>query len=382
VCRRAGSARRGGARLIADLKTRAALFHGPGRPLEVREIELEEPRADEVLVRIVAVGICGTDLHNVKGEWQRPTPMVLGHEGAGVVAEVGARVSSLRPGDRVVLSWAPACGECPDCKRGRPAACVPLHRAIAAGTLVDGRTGMSVDGQTVYRGTATGALAERLVVAERAALPIGEGIPFEQAALLGCAALTGVGAVLFAACVEAESSVLVVGGGGVGQFVLSGARLAGARTVVCAEPLEARREQALRLGAAAAVSPKELKPTMRELLPDGADYAFDAVGESDTTALALRWTRSGGTCVIVGLPAAPAPLELDPAEFNRREKRLTGTMYGSEDPAIALPILLNHLRAGRLDLDALLGPRFPLDRVNEAVEASLAGSAGRVLVMP
>src|SRR5947207_5525332 len=126
-----------------EVKTRAAVFHGAGRPLEVREIELEEPRADEVLVRMVAVGICGTDLHSVKGEWQRPTPMVLGHEGAGVVEEVGQAVSSIRPGDRVVLSWAPSCGECADCARSRPAACVPLHRAIAAGTLVDGRTGMS-----------------------------------------------------------------------------------------------------------------------------------------------------------------------------------------------------------------------------------------------
>src|SRR6266403_5891830 len=170
------------------LRTRAALFHGAGRPLEVREIELEKPRADEVLVRIAAVGLCGTDLHNIKGEWQRPTPMVLGHEGAGVIEQVGSDVSSLRPGDHVVLSWAPACGDCADCRRGRPAACVPLHRAIGDGTLVDGRTGMSLDGQTVYRGTATGALTERLVVTERAALPVGNQVPLELAALLGCAA--------------------------------------------------------------------------------------------------------------------------------------------------------------------------------------------------
>jgi S-(hydroxymethyl)glutathione dehydrogenase / alcohol dehydrogenase len=364
------------------LKTKAALFRGPGHPLEVREIELEEPRADEVLVRIAAVGICGTDLHSVKGEWRRPTPIVLGHEGAGVVEEVGTDASSVRPGDRVVLSWAPACGDCADCRRGRPAACVPLHRAIAAGTLVGGRTGMSVDGETVYRGTATGALSERLVVAERVALPIGEDVPLEHAALLGCAALTGIGAVLFAAHVESEASVLVVGGGGVGQFVLRGARLAGAGTIVCVEPVEARREQALRLGGAAAVAPEDLKEMMRELLPDGADYGFDAVGEPDTTALALRWTRSGGTCVVVGLPAAPSRLELDPAEFNRREKRLTGTMYGSEDPALALPVLLEHVRSGRLQLESLLGPRFPLDRVNDAIAASLAGSPGRVLVIP
>jgi len=364
------------------LRTRAALFLGAGRPLEVREIELEEPQADEVVVRMAAVGICGTDLHDVKGEWTRPTPMVLGHEGTGVVEEVGRSVSSLRRGDRVVLSWAPSCGECSDCRRGRPAVCVPLHRAIGAGTLVDGRTGMSLEGETVYRGTATGALAERVVVAQKVALPLGDDIPLEEAALLGCAALTGVGAVLFAARVETETTIVVVGAGGVGQFVLQGARLAGAQTVVVVDPVEGRREQALRLGATAAVAPEALKGTMRDLLPEGADYAFDAVGAPETTVLALRWTRSGGSCVVVGLPAAGARLDLDPGEFNRREKWLTGTMYGSEDPGVALPILLEHVRAGRLHLRPLLGPTFPLDRVNDAIEASLAGSAGRVIVQP
>lgn len=364
------------------MKTRAAVFHGPGRPLEVCEIELEEPRYDEVLVRMAAVGICGTDLHNVKGEWQRPTPMVLGHEGAGTVEAVGNGVSSFRPGDRVVLSWAPSCRQCADCARGRPAACVPLHRAIAAGTLVDGRTGMSLNGETVYRGTATGALVERLVVAERVALALGDDVPLEEAALLGCAALTGVGAVLFAARVEPGASVVVVGAGGVGQFVLQGARLAGAETLVSVDPVAARRDQALRLRATAAVAPGELKKTMPELLPDGADYAFDAVGNPETTELALRSTRSGGTCVVVGLPAVGARFDLDPGEFNRREKWLTGTMYGSEDPAVALPILLEHVRAGRLQLRPLLGPTFRLDDVNDAIEASLAGSAGRVVVQP
>jgi S-(hydroxymethyl)glutathione dehydrogenase/alcohol dehydrogenase len=364
------------------MKTRAAVFHGPGRALEVREIELEELRDDEVLVRMVAVGICGTDLHNIKGEWQRPTPMVLGHEGAGIVEEVGNTVASVRPGDRVVLSWAPSCGECDDCARGRPAACVPLHRAIGAGTLVDGRTGILLDGETLYRGTATGALAERVVVAARVALPLGEDVPLEEAALLGCAALTGVGAALFAARVQPDTSVVTVGAGGVGQFVVQGALLAGASTVVSVDPVEGRRDQAVQLGATAAVAPDRLKNTMRELLPNGADYGFDAVGNPETTELALRWTRSGGTCVVVGLPAAGARFDLDPGEFNRREKWLTGTMYGSEDPAVALPILLEHVRAGRLQLRALLGPTFRLDDVNDAIEASLAGSAGRVVVQP
>jgi S-(hydroxymethyl)glutathione dehydrogenase / alcohol dehydrogenase len=188
--------------------------------------------------------------------------------------------------------------------------------------------------------------------------------------------------VLFAARVQPSSSVVVVGAGGVGQFVVQGARLAGAETVVSVDPVVARREQALQLGATAAVGPEDLKSTMRELLPEGADYAFDAVGAPETTGLALRWTRSGGSCVVVGLPSAGARLDLDPGEFNRREKWLTGTMYGSEDPAVALPILLEHVRAGRLALRPLLGPSFPLERINDAIEASLAGSAGRVVVQP
>lgn len=364
------------------LRTRAAVFRGAGRPLDVDEIELEEPRAHEVLVRMSAVGICGTDLHSIKGEWERPTPMVLGHEGAGVVEAVGSDVSAVAPGDRVVLSWAPSCGECADCRRGRPAACVPLHRAIGAGTLVDGRTGMSVGGETVYRGTATGALTERLVVSERVALPVGEELPLEEAALLGCAALTGVGAALFAARVVPGSSVVVVGAGGVGQFVVQGARVAGAEEIVAVDPVEARREAALSVGATAAFAPDELRAGLRERFPEGADYAFDAVGAADTTALALRSTRSGGTCVIVGLPPAGQRLDLDPADFNRREKFLTGTMYGSEDPAVALPVLLDHVRAGRLDLRSQLGPVFPLERINDAFDASLAGAPGRVVVTP
>jgi S-(hydroxymethyl)glutathione dehydrogenase / alcohol dehydrogenase len=362
------------------VRSRAAIFNGPGRPLEVHEIDVAEPGPGDVLVRMAAVGICGTDLHLIRGEWQRPTPMVLGHEGAGVVEAVGSGVRALEEGDRVVLSWAPSCGECADCRRGRPAACLVLHRALGAGTLPDGSTGMTLDGHPVYRGTATGALTERLVVSEKVALPLGGDVPLEQAALLGCAALTGVGAALFAARVQPESSVVVVGAGGVGQFVVQGARIAGATTIVCVDPLEPRQERARALGATDAGHPDELAELLRTAAPDGADYAFDAVGDPETSSLALRSTRSGGVCVLVGLPAAGARLDLDPAEFDRREKWLTGTMYGSEDPAVALPILLDHVRAGRLELASLLGDRFPLERVDEAFRASLAGPPGRVLV--
>jgi S-(hydroxymethyl)glutathione dehydrogenase/alcohol dehydrogenase len=361
------------------MKTRAAVFWGPGEPFTVEELDLAEPGPQDVVVRMVAVGICGTDLHNVKGEFQRPTPSVLGHEGAGVVEEVGRDVTGLAPGDEVVLSWAPSCGECGDCLRGRPAACTRLHAAIGAGTLVDGTTGLSLGGETVYRGTATGCLAERVVVASKVALPV-RGVPLREAALLGCAALTGVGSVLFAARVTPGSSVLVVGAGGVGQFVVQGARIAGAETIVAVDPVAARRSRALALGATQAVDPGELETALADVAPEGVDFGFDAVGYPGTTETALACVRSSGTVVMVGLPPAGSRLDLDPAIFLRREKWLTGTMYGSEDPAVALPILLGHVRDGRLELGSLVGPEFALDDVNEAIEASLAGSPGRVLV--
>ncbi len=364
------------------MKSRAGIFRGAGQAFEVVELDLDEPGPRDVVVRMAAVGICGTDLHSVRGEWERPTPIVLGHEGAGVVERVGSAVSLVRPGDEVVLSWAPSCGACGDCLAGRPARCVPLQRAIGSGTLVDGTTGMWLDGEIVYRGTATGALSELVVVDERVALPTGGGIPLEQAALLGCAALTGVGAVLFAARVVAGSSVLVIGAGGVGQFVVQGARIAAARTIVVVDPLAERRAQAIASGATHVGAPDEIGEALREAGLKGVDYAFDAVGDPSTTSLALRYTGNGGTAVIVGLPAGGQRLDLDPAEFTRREKRLTGTMYGSEDPAVAMPVLLAHVRSGRLDVASLVGRSFALGELNEAIAASMSGEPGRMLVRP
>ena len=363
------------------MRTRAAIFHAVGQPFEIAEIDLDDPRPDEVVVRMAAVGICGTDLHQVKGEFRRPTPMVLGHEGAGVVEEVGSAVTRVRPGDEVVLSWAPSCGTCAGCRRGRPATCKKLNAAIPNGTLPDGRTGMSYRGETVYRGTATGCFADRVVVSEQVALPVA-GVALEEAALLGCAVLTGVGAVLYAAHLEAGSSVLVLGAGGVGQFVVQGARIAGAGTIVVCDPAEARRQQVLRLGATHAVEPEGLKETLKEALPDGADVGFDAVGDPATTATTLHFTRDGGLAVIVGLPAAGLRLDLDPFELIRKEKRLTGTLYGSEDPAVSLPAMLELVRGGRLELASLLGTRYPLEEIDAAVAESLAGAPGRVLLIP
>ena len=197
-------------------------------------------------MRIDAVGICGSDLHVVKGEWVRPRPMVLGHEGAGVVEAVGADVDGLAVGDRVILSWAPACGECGPCLAGRTTACLPLRAGIGAGTLPDGTTRLSADGETIYRMTAVGALAERVVMPASGVLKLTHELPAAEAALLGCAALTGIGA---AREVAAGDVVVVIGAGGVGQFCVQGARLRGASAIVVVDPLPARRALARAVGA-------------------------------------------------------------------------------------------------------------------------------------
>ena len=378
-----GDRRQDGRRRARRVKSRAAVFHGAGQPLEVREIELDEPRPSDV----ARADVGGRDLRH---------RAALDPRRVGAADPVGARARGRGGGRggrrRRSRRCSPATRSCSpgrrraaiaaDCRRGRPAACINLHRAIGNGTLVDGTTGMTIDGETLYRGTATGCLQERITVTERCALPIGGGVSLEEAALLGCAAMTGVGAVLFAARTEPGETVLVIGAGGVGQFCVQGARIAGAAAIVVVDPLEARLELARELGATHTTGPDGLKELMKEIAPDGADRALDVVGNPETTATALRFTRSGGTCVIVGIPATGERLDLDFGEFNRREKFLTGTMYGSEDPAVALPMLLDHARAGRLQLRELLGPSFPLEQVNEAFDASLAGVAGRVLVSP
>ena len=361
------------------MRVRAALFEAPGAPLVVRTIDLEGPGPGDALVRIDAVGICGSDLHVVKGEWVRPRPMVLGHEGAGVVEAVGADVDGLAVGDRVILSWAPSCGECGPCLAGRTTACLPLRAGIGAGTLPDGTTRLSADGETIYRMTAVGALAERVVMPASGVLKLTHELPAAEAALLGCAALTGIGA---AREVAAGDVVVVIGAGGVGQFCVQGARLRGATAIVAVDPLPARRSLARAVGATHDCDPADLPALLAALAPDGADCALEAVGSPATAALALASVRPGGRATLVGMPPAGARLDLDPAEFTNREKVLTGTVYGSGDPAEALPALLADVAAGRVLLTPLVGPSFPLERADEAIQAALAGEPGRVIVTP
>ena len=363
------------------MNTRAALFTGDAE-LEVRDVELAPLGARDVIVRMQAVGVCGSDLHVVKGEWPRPTPMVLGHEGAGVVEQIGAEVSDLVVGQRVIAIWAPSCGECVPCRRATPTACVEARAAIGRGEMLDGRTGYSIDGGPVYRMTTVGAFAERVLLPASSLVPLPDAVEIEHAALLGCASLTGVGAVENAAQVGTGDTVLVVGAGGVGLFAVQGARISGAREILVVDPNLERLELASALGATAVGVPDAVDDLVAERVPGGVDHAIEAVGHAETVQLAIDATHPGGRIALVGLPRAGARLDLDGFGLVAQQKTLIGSMSGSRDPRAQLGHLLGLVAAGELELAPLLGESYSLERINDAVRASLAGAPGRVIVRP
>ena len=357
----------------------AALFDAPSKPLRVEAVELEAPGPQDVLVKMAAVGICGSDLHVVRGEWERPVPMILGHEGSGTVEAVGDAVTEVAVGDPVVISWAPGCRHCDVCAQGRPAACPNLRQGFAAGPLPDGTTRLSQSGGEIYRMTAVGALATHVLMPQTGVIKLPARVSFEEAALLGCAAITGAGAVINVAQAGPETQAAVFGAGGVGQFVIQGLRMAGARTIVAVDPQASRRAQALTLGATHAVAPDAL-PALVEELGDVLDYTFEAVGSQETFELAVGAVRNGGTTIVVGIPPTGTGVTLGAADIVVREKTVVGSMYGTGEPKVTLDKLLGG--PAQLELASMLGPRFALDEVNAAFDSALGGDEGRVLVLP
>jgi S-(hydroxymethyl)glutathione dehydrogenase/alcohol dehydrogenase len=362
------------------VKTRAALFTAADEPLAVREVELDPLGPEDVLVRMQAVGVCGSDLHVIRGEWQRPTPMVLGHEGSGVIEEVGAEVTGLEPGDRVIIHWAPSCGECPACLAGRPATCAKLRAAIGAGTLLNGTTGISYEGEPVYRMTAVGAFAQHVAVPARSIIPLPDEMSMEEAALIGCAALTGAGVVSNLLEVQPGAKALVVGAGGVGQFVIQALRIAGAEVIAVSDPSEQRREVAAELGATHPVAPEDLGALVEQ--QGGFEAVIEAVGNPATIGTAIEATRIGGTAALVGMAPTGTTASFDPFVFTAQEKSLVGSMYGSADPAVTAAGVLAASTAGEMDLARMLGPSFDLDQINEGIAVALAGDQGRTTILP
>ena len=351
---------------------------------EIDTLELAEPRASEVLVRIVASGVCASDAHTRSGRIPSPLPSVLGHEGAGVVEAVGADVAHVAPGDHVALSWMPSCGRCRHCLAGRPVLCTAAAPHMLAGTLLDGTTRLSKDGEKVFHYSFLSTFATHTVVPAASAVKIAADVPLAVAALVGCAVLTGYGAVVNRANVRPGSSVLIFGAGGVGLSAVMGARTAGAEEIIVVDPVEAKREEATRFGATTTLTPAEgLVDQVRELTEGfGADYAIDAVGAEGILGQAFEATAAGGTIVCVGVPGAEARPSLPGPALVRQEKVVTGSLYGSSRPAMDMPKILDLFKEGRLPLERMISRTYDLAHINSAFDDLAAGVLNRgVLVM-
>jgi NDMA-dependent alcohol dehydrogenase len=365
------------------MRMRGAVLSDPHRPFQVGDLDLEPPRAGEVLVRVAAAGVCHSDWHLVTGATPHPLPVVPGHEGAGVVEAVGAGVRRVRPGDHVALSWAPGCGACFYCLRDRPALCPEYGRLVWAGTMLDGTTRLSWAGRPVYHFSAVACFAEYAVVPEACCVPLGREVPLAVAALIGCAVTTGVGAVLNTARVRPGSSVAVFGAGGVGLCVVLGARLAGASQIIAVDRSEAKGDLARSFGATEALlAGPETNAAIRALTGGrGADYVFEAVGVPAVQEQCLDAVRPGGMLVLAGIAPAGSGTNLPGALITRQEKTVLGTYYGSANPARDFPLYADLYLQGRLDLDRLVSRRYVLEQINEAYAEMLGGSIARGLIV-
>jgi S-(hydroxymethyl)glutathione dehydrogenase/alcohol dehydrogenase len=365
------------------MRMQAAVLWEPGRPVDVREVELASPRQGEVLVQMAACGVCASDLHVVDGAIPEPLPLVLGHEAAGVVVETGAGVERLRAGDHVVLALLPSCGACESCRRGRPSLCEVGGRMAATGTLADGTSRLSADGAMLHHFNSVSAFAEYAVVPESVAVAIRRDVALDVAALIGCAALTGWGAVTRVARVEKGASVAVWGCGGVGLSTIQAARLAGADAIVAVDTRPEKLELATRVGATATVEPRPSADTgrrVRHATKGGADYAFEAIGRPETIREAWEAVRPGGTAVVLGIPPKGSTVTIDTWGFIS-EKSLKGCFLGSARIEEDVPTLVDRYAAGDLRLDELVSDRIGLAGLPAAFDKLRAGDALRQLVV-
>jgi len=350
---------------------RAALLEEAARPLQITEdVEIRDPLPGQVRVRVEHCGVCHSDLSIANGTFPSPLPIVLGHEAAGVVDAVGPHVEGLEPGDHVVLTPCPPCGTCYWCLRGESSICVNAM-AIMTNTFADGSTGLSRDGQIVYRGVGVGAFAEYVLTQATGAVKIPDDVPLNVACVIGCAVQTGVGAVLNTARVEEGATVLVMGLGGIGLSVVQGARIAGAARILASDPVPARREAAARFGATDLVDPSadDVVARAKESTGVGVDYAFETAGRASLIQTGLEATRFGGMTVCVGAPSITESVTIaTPALFTLTEKKLVGCALGSSNSLRDIPRLLALWRAGHLDLEGLITARRPIGEINQALD--------------
>lgn len=371
-------------------RIQAAVYDSTGA-ISIEQVDLAAPGPGEVRVKIAAAGVCHSDLHVTTGAWDVPAPVVLGHEGSGVVSAVGPGVDDLEPGDHVVLSWVPGCGECRACRAGRPAQCSLVASVVApGGTLYDGTTRLSNERGTIHHYLGVSSYAEEVVVPRSGAIKVRKDAPLEDIAIVGCAIATGVGAVRNTAGVQPDSTVAVIGCGGVGLACVQGARLAGASRIVAVDVVAEKLDLARQLGATDVVDASktdDVVAALRELVANGADdagydYVFDAIGKIATTEQAVAALGLGGAAVIVGLPPQGERATFEPLALAEADQRILGSNYGSAVPERDIPALVDEVMAGNLDLASMISGRRPLAEAAAALDDLAAGHALRQLLIP
>lgn len=362
---------------------RGVVFRSPGQEVTVSDITLAPPGPGEVEVAVTAAGVCHSDLHVIRGEWDHPTPVVMGHEGSGVVTALGAGVTGLEIGDHVVLSWVPSCGTCRFCLAGRPAACSLVAEVVAPGGVLYDGTSRLGRRRAAHHYLGVSSFAERVVVPASGAIKVREDAPLDVIALVGCAIATGVGAVRNTAGVEAGATVAVIGCGGVGLSCVQGARLAKAGRIVAVDVVPEKLELARRLGATDAIDARDgdVVEALRALVPEGLDYVFDAIGKIETTEQSIAALGQGGAAVIVGLPPTGRTARFDPLALAEADQRILGSNYGSVDAARDIPALVDLVVSGELDVESMISARRPLDEAADALADLAAGHALRQLLM-
>jgi S-(hydroxymethyl)glutathione dehydrogenase/alcohol dehydrogenase len=362
------------------LTTRAAVLHTPGAPLQVETLELVPPGPGEVLIRLGATGICGTDFTNSHNAALR-TPMVLGHEGAGVVETIGDGVTRCAVGDHVVLSLISQCGVCRWCVNGQPHLCGPGVAAQRAGTLSDGRSRLRQNGDDVYQFLGLGTFSERIVVQQTAVVPIRREVPLKIAALIGCGVLTGLGAALRVAPVPRGGRTLVLGCGGVGMNIIQGARIAGADRIIAVDTVAGKAKIARQLGATDFVVPDEMPEAVARATDGiGVDVAFDVVGSSATSRACIDATRRGGSICVVGSNQR-AQIVISPVDdLIRGAKVLCGCNYGSSFVLRDVAQAVSALSTGALDLQPIISHTMRLDDINEGFNLIRSGGGLRTVI--
>ncbi len=375
------------------MKIRAAVLSAIGaktpyaqtRPLSIEEVELAPPGPGEVLVKIAAAGLCHSDLSVINGDRPRPMPMTLGHEAAGIVESLGEGVTDLAPGDHVVLVFVPSCGHCLPCAEGRPALCEPAASANVAGTLLGGARRLSRNGAHINHLLGCAAFAEYATVSRRSLVKITPSLPLPEAALFGCAVMTGVGAVVNTAEVRVGASTAVIGLGGVGLAAVLGAAAAGARSIVAVDLSDAKLELAKALGATHAfnASSPDCVERVREATSGGVEYAFELAGSVRALETAYRITRRGGMTVTAGLPPPTATMPLPPLNLVAEERTVKGSYVGTCVPSRDIPRYIDLYQQGRLAVDKLMTGTLTLDEINEGFDLLHEGKAVRqVIVFP